>query len=93
VVHADAAASRGLRLEGLRAVLSECRGANGRNIAVGFLQVEADLAVRDTVDKDLVVLGDLLDRAPDRARGLVEEGQRVEQARRGPIADVVGDLF
>ncbi len=82
-----------LRLEGQRHVLRERRRPHRRHVAVGLLQVDAaHLPVRDPVDEDVLPLRDLLDRVADRALRLVEERQRVEEARLGPLPDLLADF-
>jgi hypothetical protein len=48
----------------------------------------ADLSIGDAINEDPFVAGDLLDRAQDWTRGLVQERQRVEQAGLGLGGDV-----
>ena len=83
-MHADAAAARRLRLERLRHVLRQRRGIDRRDVAVGLLHVEArrpsGRRCRRRRSRRLSVTFLIASRiGPWR---LVEERQRVEQARR-----------
>src|SRR6185437_8685349 len=92
MVHADPVAARRLREERRRHVPGQLGGKDRRDVPVWLLKIEAaDRLVRDAVDEDRIVRRYLLDRVQNRAARLVQEGQRVEQARGGIRRDVAAD--
>src|SRR5262245_18919073 len=93
-MHAVAAAAS--RLFGKRRwnSLVERRSKHGCDVSVGLLKIDAaGLLIGYAVDEDICLPSDFLDRVLDHAWRDRQEGERIEQAGRRVVADVVADLL